>query len=65
VSLSRIIFVARKKDSARRIVDALDPQHFKITLGYRAFQLRFCCQRILFVKAVEIQMGMPVAPTRP
>src|SRR5271155_1639450 len=63
--LPRIVFVSREKYGAGRFVYSLDSRHFVVALRELPLQLCVGGERILFVKAVEVEMHVPVAPARP
>src|SRR3984885_16033813 len=63
--LPGIVLVGGEKNSARRFVHSFDSEHLEIALRELSVQLRFPAERVLLIKAVEIQVSVPVAPARP
>src|SRR5580692_10786863 len=63
--LPRIVFVGGEKYGTGRFVHALYPQHFEVALRELPLQLCIGGKRVPLVKAVEVEVDIPVAPARP
>src|SRR5437660_8732061 len=63
--LARIALVASEIHQARIRIDSFHSHHFELALGELPLERRLGVQRVLFVKAIEIKVGVPIAPTRP
>src|ERR1700730_3234326 len=62
--LAWVILITAKENYVCRLVDSIHSQHFEVALGNLPLQIRFGLKRILLVEAVEIKMGVAVAPAK-
>ena len=63
--LPGIALVGGEIDEPGILVDSFHSHHFKLALCELSFELRLGGQRVLLVEAVQIKMGVAIAPARP
>src|SRR5207249_804679 len=63
--LPGIIFVANEIDRARCLIYSLHGKHFEIAACELVFQPGLARQRVFFIKAVEVNVRVPVSPACP